>query len=87
MAYPMVQWITFGDFRQRLEGEFDCRYVTDEQVSVNGTQFGELERAIGGRTRRYAVSYTDEYLLAPSVVRSICAHLHVNPVEFGLTIG
>ena len=84
----MVRWPTFGEFRQRLERDFDCRYVADEEVSVNGAQIARLERDIDdGSTRRYAVTYSEDYRLAPSVIRSICGQLHVDAAVFGLTIG
>ena len=88
MAYPMVPWPAFGEFRQRLEYDFGCRYVTDEEVSVNGAPIALLERDIDdGSTRRYVVTYSEDYRLAPSVVRSICSHLHVDSAVFGFTIG
>ena len=87
MAYPMVQWPTFGEFRQRLERDFGCRYVADGQVSVNGDPVARLERDLNGSTRRYAVFYGDDERLAPSVVRSICAQLQVDSAAFGFPIG
>ena len=68
MAYPMVQAPTFGEFRQRLERDFDCRYIADGEVSINGDPIARLERDIEGSTRRYAVTYSEDVRLAPSVV-------------------
>ncbi len=87
MAYPMVQAPTFGEFRQRLERDFDCRYIADGEVSINGDPIARLERDIEGSTRRYAVTYSEDVRLAPSVVRSISAQLRVDSTVFGFTIG
>lgn len=86
MAYPMVQWPTFAEFRNRLERDFGCRYVEGGEVVVNGVPVGWLERDADGSTRRYAVTYSADCRLAPSVVRSICVQLQVDPEAFGLTI-
>ena len=89
MAYPMVPWPTFSEFRERLVSEFGCRYVhvPDGQMFVNGNPVGELERKVDGKVRRYAVCYDDDYRIAPSVVRSICTQLHVDPDAFGMNLG
>lgn len=87
MPYPMMEWPRFGNFRRQLETEFGCRYIDDGKVTVNGDRVARLERDIDGETRRYAVYYSDEERLAPTVVRSICAHLRVDPTKFGLTLG
>ena len=78
MAYPMMQWPAFGDFRTRLETDFGCSYVDDGQVVLNGSRIAWLEREVDGVFRRYAVSYHPDERLAPSVVRSICAQLRVD---------
>lgn len=83
MAYPFIEWPTFGDFRQRLLDEFGCEY--DEVATVNGTEVGCLARAADDGTYRcYGVVYEDHERLAPSIVRSICAQLLISPKEFDL---
>ena len=86
MPYPFVRWPTFGELRQKLIDDFQCRY-TEVSGSVNGRVYGTLERTVDGKTMRYAVPYSDGQRLAPSVVRSICAHLRVDGSAFGLTLG
>ena len=87
MAYPMVKWPRFSEFRQRLEHDFACRYVADGKISINGEPIARLERDVNGSTRRYAVTYSEDDEIAPSVVRSICDHLLIGPEAFGLNIG
>ena len=79
----MPPWLTFAELRQRLEDDFGCRYIEDGQVPGSGAPVGWLERNVGGAVRRYAVTYGADFRLAPSVIRSICAQLRVDPAEFG----
>ena len=84
MAYPFIQWPTFGDFRQRLIDEFDCDY--DTIGTINGTAIGCLRRTIDGEDRRYGVTFDDHDRLAPTVIRSICHRLSINVKHFGFTL-
>ncbi len=85
MAYPFIEWPSFGDLRQRLLDEFGCTY--DRVGTINGADTWCLARVVDGENRRYGVMYQDHERLAPSVVRSICARLKVDPKAFGLTLG
>ena len=86
MAYPFAQLPTFGSFRQRLVDEFDCRCY-ELEATINGARAWCLERTVDGQILRYGVTYDTDERLVPSVVRSICARLHVDVKEFGFTIG
>jgi hypothetical protein len=91
MAYPMMPWPTFADFRARLVAEFGCTYKElPGQLSVNGCDpetVCYLERKVEDEMRRYAVVLKDDERVAPSVIRSICARLELDPRKFGLTLG
>ena len=85
MAYPFIEWPTFGAFRERLLREFECQY--DTVGMINGAPVGCLRRTVDGKTRRYGVTFSDHERLAPSVVRSICARLAIDVKGFGFTLG
>lgn len=85
MAYPFIQWPTFGEFRARLIDEFGCEYT--EIGTVNGSAIGCLKRTIDGDDLLYGVVLEDHDRLSPTVIRSICARLGVDVAAFGLTLG
>ena len=84
MAYPMARCPTFKEVRQRLEAEFDCRYVVDEEVRLNGVFLTNIERDVDGVTLRCAFTYDDNERLPPSEVRSICARLRISVSAFNM---
>ena len=92
MAYPMIQWPMFTEFRDHLVNEVGCKYSQlPGSVSVDDGEPRPIfyfERDLGdGDVRRYAVAIPDNQRLAPSVIRSICKRLAVDPAMFGLTLG
>ena len=52
--------------------------------SSNGTAFAQLERKVNGATKRYALDYGGNERLAPSVIKSICAHLCISFSDFNM---
>ena len=86
-AYPFMQWPTFEELRQRLLDEYGCKYVPLDGTTLNEAAVYCLERTVDGVVKRYGVMYESDERLAPTVVRSICHRLKVDPREFGLTIG
>ena len=91
MPYPMIQWPRFLEFRERLVAELDCEWKTLPDSLAIGKGEPEpvnyLERIVDGQTRRYAVFIPDNERIPPSVIRSICAQLKVDPAAFGLHLG
>ena len=91
MPYPMIPWPTFAEFRDRLVSEFQCEYKELPDSLALATNDPEpvwyFERAVGDIPRRYAVFIADDEPVPPSVIRSICARLKVDPSAFGLHLG
>lgn len=91
MAYPMIQFPTFAEFKDRLTSEFGCEYKQlPHSLAVGDGEpqpINYFERVVGGETRRYVVFIPDDERLVPSVIRSICAALRLNPADFGLNLG
>jgi hypothetical protein len=92
VAYPMIQWPTFTEFRDRLVNEVGCKYIQlPGSITVDDGEPKPVfyfERDLGGGNyRRYVVAIPDDERLAPSVIRSICRLLAVDPAMFGLTLG
>ena len=87
----MIQAPTFADFRDRLVNEIGCKYSQlPGSMSINDGEPKPIfyfERDAGGEIRRYAVAIPDDERLTPSVIRSICARLAVDPAKFGLNLG
>lgn len=87
----MIQWPTFAEFRDRLVNEVGCKYSQlPASMSIHDSEPKPIfyfERDAGGEMRRYVVAIPDDERLAPSVIRSICRRLAVDPAMFGLTIG
>lgn len=91
MPYPMIQWPTFTDFRDRLIKEAGCKYLQlPASVAINEGDPNPVfyfERDFEGEVRRYVVAIPDGERLAPSTIRSICNRLGVDPAMFGLELG
>ena len=85
MAYPFIDWPTFGAFRQRLVEEFGCEY--HEVATINSDRVNRLRRTVDGDVRDYGVTYGDDERVTPTVLRSICRRLDVDVKEFGLNLG
>ena len=91
MAYPFVRALTFDEFAQELATNFGC--VLRESRGVLSRANGEppervryFERQYNGKVLQCAVVPSGDRL-TPSVVRSICARLAIDPDFFGLTLG
>ena len=91
MAYPMIKWLSFVEFRSKLISEFQCKYLElPHSLAIAGSApepIKYFERIVDGTPRRYAVSIADEESIPPSIIRSICARLKVDPAAFGLHLG
>jgi hypothetical protein len=87
----MIQWPLFTEFRDRLLNEFECKYIQlPGAITIDDGDPKPIfyfEREAGGEVRRYAVAIPDDERLAPSVIRSICRRLAVDPKAFGLVLG
>lgn len=83
MAYPFTPLPSFDDFKKRVEKEFGCRFKVDNEKTPFPVQF--FERTINGKKIKCAISFDNENeILTLSVLRSICARLKIDPVNFGL---
>jgi len=88
MPYPMTPLPSFAEFRQKLESEWNCEYktlpekLTDEKGNEHAVRY--LERDLGGRVARYVVECDEDEILVPSLIRSICARLEIDPRELNI---
>lgn len=92
MAYPFAKAPFYGEVKQRLEKEFDCKYRKAEGklVAPDGTEHEVyyFERKLKDKTlRASAPELSDKDYVLWSVLRSLCARLEVNPAAFGLDLG
>lgn len=91
MAYPMMKWPTFAEFRQRLEAEFNCKYrELPVKLTINGgvpEPIRYFEREVEGEKRRFSIWYPDDERIAPHVIRAVCRRLGIEPAAFGLILG
>ena len=91
MAYPMIQWPTFPEFRDRLVNEFACKYIQlPASMTINDGEPKPVfyfEREFRDEVRRYVVAIPDDARLEPSVIRTICKRLGIDPAAFGLVLG
>ena len=95
MAYPFVQLPTFEQFINKVTAKpFECTFETVEApMMIDGddndcVSINFFKRIVDGEAFTYAIFIDDfEARMAPSVVRSICARLHIPTEVFGLTLG
>ena len=86
MAYPFIPLPKFIDFKKQLEKGFNCQFRVDNDGTPFPIQF--FERMVDGRKIKCAVNFENEQeVLRPSVLRSICARLKIDPKHFGLHLG
>lgn len=86
LAYPFTKLPTFFEFRERLEKDYKCKYKIDDDKTPFPIQY--FEKGSGKKKITCAVSFNnDAEILTPSVLRSICKRLKINPKHFGLLIG
>ena len=86
MAYPFTPLPTFTDFKKQLENEFNCQFQIDNDRTPFPIQF--LERTVDGKKIKCTVNFENENeVLTPSVLRSICTRLNIDPKYFGLHLG
>lgn len=86
MAYPFTPLPTADEFIKRLAEDFDCEYKS-EDVLVNDRTFTikYFERNSNGTKETCSIQLRDDTSpLPPSVVRSVCTKLNINPSSFGL---
>ena len=92
MAYPFVKYPSFAEFKKILKEEFSCDYKKLAQATLvdpDGIdhEVFYFERQEGNTILVAAVDLTDDTMLTPSLLRSICSRLHVPVQHFGLTLG
>ena len=92
MPYPFTQAPTFAEFREALERDFGCEYkhVEGEIVTEGGDSFPVtyFERRVDGGAMTAAVAFdSDDVRVQPSVVRTVCRLLKIDPSPFGLDLG
>lgn len=67
----------FEEFRTRLNSKFQCTLE-----SLDGIQY--LERNIDGTPIQCVVDLGDDEIMLPSVIRSICRRLKIDPRELDI---
>jgi hypothetical protein len=91
VAYPFVKFPSFREFRKILQDEFACEYKKLDGVLVDPDgsdhEIFYFQRVVGKKTFLAPVDLTDDTILTPSVLRSICARLRVPVEHFGFTLG
>jgi hypothetical protein len=86
VAYPFVPSITFRAFRERLVAEFGCTFHTMGGIPIAGGAIQFLQRRVAGQFLNVVCCVADEADVAPSVLRSVCRALRVDPAEFGFEL-
>ena len=92
MPYPFLPAITLAELKERLRGSFGvkCIPVSLQRVKCDSpvSQSYFLRETDHGDVRFIPVpKMHDDDRLTPSVLRSVCLNLGVNPAEFGLHLG
>lgn len=91
MAYPFVRYPSFREFKEILQKEFDCHYEKLDGVLVDPNnvqhEVSYFRRVLGKKTLLAPVDLSDDTMLTPSVLRSICTRLKVPLERFGLLLG
>jgi hypothetical protein len=89
MAYPFIKFPTFSEFRQILESEFNCEYKQLDQMSFEDPQGVKhpiyyFERKHESETYLAAIDVPNGAIVQLSLLRSVCARLHIRVERFGL---
>lgn len=90
MPYPFLRSLTFEEFKNRLEDEFDCEFDDLKVQHSDGESYPVryFQRKVDDKIIRCVVSFTgDEEIVSPSLVRSICNNLKIDTSAFGLNLG
>lgn len=92
MAYPFAKVPLYGEFKQRLEKEFGCKYLKAEGTLVGPDKREHavyyFERILKDKTlRASAPDLNDKDYILWTVIRSLCARLEIDPAAFGLDLG
>lgn len=91
--YPMGPAPTFGQVKDRLIQDFDCRYKKLEvNIIFEEEEFGDeeipyIERDTDIGTVQYPAIMTDGERMNPMILRGLCNALKIDPREFGLYLG
>ena len=86
MPYPFFPLPTFAEFRKIVEEKFDCEYkslpidVGEESPEI----FHYLERKVNGEMIQCVIFLKDDEVMLPSVIRSTCARLGIDPRDLGI---
>jgi hypothetical protein len=84
VAYPFAPALTVAAFGARLVSDHGCSFVLRD---FGGCKLFVARRVTGdGATSAVVGAHPDE-MITPSVLRSVCARLHVDPSAFGFTLG
>jgi hypothetical protein len=87
----MVQMPTFAEFRARLAAEFQCSWeAAPSELSVDDEPpqtVNYFKRVVNGVTLTYSIFIGDTDRMTPTVLRSACSQLQIDPARFGLTLG
>lgn len=91
MSYPFFPALTFAEFKAKLKSDFDCTVKKTSELFAQGVDSRTVtyfERTIAENTLQYSINdYSDETLVAPSILRSVCHRLKISTAGFGLDLG
>jgi hypothetical protein len=92
MAYPFAPTPTYGEFKARLQAEFDCKLLKlyGKLIDPGGQERSVyyFARTVNGQEIRVAApDLTDDTTILFSVMRSICTRLNIPASAFGLDLG
>lgn len=82
MAYPMAPSMTCLELRRRLEEEEGAEFIRDDETGLS-----YLQRTFDGDVLYAPFPYPDAEMATPSVIRSTCRMLAVEPESFGFNLG
>lgn len=92
VPYPMFPAPTFGELKQILIDEFDCRFIDGPRLSRRGSDESFIatyfSRTVEGREIECIfLPKGDEERMLPDVIRYICDSLEIPKERFGLNLG
>lgn len=90
MAYPFTRALSFGQFRERLEKEFNCEFK-EEPLIINDKGKSDLiyyfQRTVDNKVLRCSLFIKSQNDMCQfSFVRYVCKSLQIPPKEFGLVL-
>jgi len=89
LAYPFIPLPSFDEFILKLKKKYKCEYKTFS-IKLNGktVKIEYFERSYYKKKIKCVVSIENKNdIIPPTLLRSICNRLKIDPKDFGLHLG